>query len=147
MQPEYNTLLLLPFILLTAFAAAYFAKLKGRDPILWFVIGFLFTIPALILLYLLPDSNESDVTMTVSEPDPSLTPSPTKVIERLPDENKLWYYLDQEHEQMGPVSVVALRDLWNTGLLEPGSLVWTEGMSKWETIEELPELREILNKS
>jgi hypothetical protein len=47
---------------------------------------------------------------------------------------------------VGPVSIIALRELWNRGLLELNSYVWTDGMEKWEKVDHLPELKIVLNK-
>jgi hypothetical protein len=41
-----------------------------------------------------------------------------------------WFYTN-DGQQMGPVSIAALRDLAAQGSLQPADLVWTEGMSTW----------------
>ena len=85
--------------------------------------------------------------MTVSAPDPSLQSYPPSInSKRQEEEDKLWYYLDVNHHQMGPVSIIALRELWNTGLLELTSYVWTEGMLQWEKVDDLSALKEALSK-
>lgn len=148
--------ILLSFILLLVIASltSYYAIRKGRNPIVWFVLGLLLGIFApLILLFLSKVKPEGNglPTMTVSQPDPSLAhlphppPSPEEVT-RLQEENKLWYYLDQDHQQIGPVSVVGLRELWNRGKLDLNQYVWSEGMEKWEKVDNLPELKSVLNK-
>ena len=47
---------------------------------------------------------------------------------------------------MGPVSVIALRELWNRGELEMNQYVWSSGMDKWEKVEDLSELQNALNQ-
>lgn len=146
---------LLSFILLLVIASftAYYANRKGRNPILWFIIGVLLGIFApLILLFLSTVKPvDSDIpTMSVANPDPSLdqldqTP-PQVNLQQSEEENKLWYYLDQSHQQMGPVSVIALRELWNRGQLEITSYVWSDGMDQWQKVDNLPELKKGLNK-
>lgn len=146
---------LLSFILLLVIASftAYYANRKGRNPILWFIIGVLLGIFApLILLFLSTVKPvDSDIpTMSVANPDPSLdqldqTP-PQVNLQQSEEENKLWYYLDQNHQQMGPVSVIALRELWNRGQLEITSYVWSDGMDQWQKVDNLPELKKGLNK-
>lgn len=148
---------LLSFILLLiiASATAYYASKKGRNPLLWFIIGVLLGVFApLILLFLSwmqsDQKNGESPGMTVSNPDPSLQNLPQIPLEVDPAaneiENKLWYYLDQHHEQMGPVSVIALRDLWNHGQLELNSYVWSDGMDQWQKVDNLPQMKEVLNK-
>jgi hypothetical protein len=41
-----------------------------------------------------------------------------------------WYYTTN-NQQMGPVSWDELRQLASTGLLQPGDMVWKEGMVDW----------------
>ncbi len=154
--PSYNDpqLNILFFILLLpiAGAAAYYAKRKGRNPLFWFVIGVLLGIFSLLILWLLPhvssnqdQEGEARPTMTVSNPDPSLHHSTSVEIVRPLEEDKLWYYLDQHHQQMGPVSIVALRELWNRGQLDLESYVWAEGMAQWQKVDHLPNLKTVLN--
>lgn len=142
-----------------AFYTAHYARMHGKNPLLWFIIAILLGFLApLILLFLTRGVNGVDrtgrmdrdgyPTMTVSSPDPSVEREavlPEHVL--LPEEEKLWYYLDQNHQQIGPVSVVALRELWNRGLLELNQYVWSEGMKDWEKVEQLPNLQKILNRS
>lgn len=148
--------MIVSFIILVIIASltAYYADRKGRSFTIWFILGVLLGVFAPLILFFLPslrgeDVDEGQPTMTVSKPDsslerlsPPLAPVPTWKEE----EDKLWYYLDQEHQQMGPVSIVALRDMWNRGLLELNSYVWTEGMGQWQKVEQLPELKDALSK-
>ncbi len=148
--------MIVSFIILVIIASltAYYADRKGRSFTVWFILGVLLGVFAPLILFFLPSLREEDVgegqpTMTVSRPDPSLeliSPPLAPVPVWKEEENKLWYYLDQEHQQMGPVSMIALRDMWNRGLLELNSYVWTEGMGQWQKVEQLPELKEALSK-
>jgi len=156
MPSHSNPDVLLSFILLLIIASftAYYANRKGRNPLLWFVIGILLGIFApLILLFLSPHKGDTaqngKLTIKVSNPDSSLLDlsQTSPQIELKPsEEDKLWYYLDQDHQQMGPVSLVALRELWNRGQLELNSYVWSNGMEEWQKVEELPELKKCLSK-
>jgi len=150
--------MLLSFILLLIIASftAYYANRKGRNPLLWFIIGVLLGIFAPLILMFFPavkneGSKNGIPTMTVSRPDSSLEhlsqPPPSEDdLKRQEEENKLWYYLDESHQQVGPVSIIALRELWNRGQLELNSYVWSEGMAQWEKVDNLPELKAALNK-
>lgn len=137
------------FLLIVGSFTAYYANQKGRNPSLWFFIGIMISFFAPLILWFLPSiKNDSDVavgpSMTVLNPDPFPTQKKEKSGEeegRSPDEeNHLWYYLDEDDEQMGPVSLLALRELWNRGELELSSYVWSGGMEKWKKVEELPDL-------
>lgn len=146
---------LLSFILLLVIASftAYYANRKGRNPLLWFIIGVLLGIFAPLILLFLSSVKpvDSDIpTMSVANPDPSLdqvvqTPAQSD-FQQNEEENKLWYYLDQNHQQMGPVSIIALRELWNRGQLEITSYVWSDGMEQWQKIDHLSELKKSLSK-
>ena len=141
LQHKAALLTLVGLILIATFTA-YFANQKGRNPFTWFGLGFFFGIFGLIILYFLPNLHSTGPAMALSKPAPSLNPpAPIIEIERTADEDKLWYYLDKDHAQMGPVSVIALRDLWNRGLLNSESLVWSEGMDEWQKVEALPGLK------
>jgi hypothetical protein len=41
---------------------------------------------------------------------------------------------------------VALRELWNRGKLELNNYVWSDGMEKWEKVDNLPDLKDVLNR-
>lgn len=149
-----TTQLIISFFILLIIASltAYYADRKGRSFTIWFILGVLLGVFAPLILFFLSSNNGSNKkndipSMSVSKPDPSLqiaaSPPP---VEFKGNEDKLWYYLDKDHQQMGPVSIVALRDLWNRGLLELTSYVWSQGMNDWLKVEQLPELKAALNK-
>ncbi len=155
-DPQSNIVMIIIFALIIACCTAYYANRKGRNPIIWFILGILLGIIAPLILLFLPTvnggRNVEKPTMSVSNPDPLLRqqpplppPSPAE-LKHQEEEEKLWYYLDQQHQQMGPVSIVALRELWNTGRLNLNSYVWTNGMSQWEKVDQLSELKVALNK-
>jgi hypothetical protein len=151
---DSNMLLSLLLLLIVASFTAYYANRKGRNPLLWFILGVLLGIfaPLILMFFSSIKNGRSDnglPTMTVSKPDPSLQHlplAPTSEELKQQEENKLWYYLDQNHQQMGPVSIIALRELWNRGQLELNSYVWTDGMEKWEKVDNLSDLKAALNK-
>lgn len=157
-MPHIDLGTLLIFILYNIIVAgitAYYANLRGKNPLLWFVIGMVTGVFALLILLLFqPVKKESEKdelpTMTVLEPDPALKEASSHEPDELKlqeGEDKLWYYLDQNHQQVGPVSVIALRELWNRGQLELNHYVWTAGMQQWEKVNQLPELKLLLNKT
>lgn len=131
------------FIVSTVFAfiCAYYAEKKGRYPLGWFILGFLFTIFSLIVLFFLSPLKQEEAGSSTAVVKDELKGPPPAPIEFTKEEDRLWYYLDQNHQQMGPVSMVALREEWNRGLLELNSYVWADGMEKWEKVDQLPELK------
>jgi hypothetical protein len=161
--PEISTNMLLMnavFLFLIGVCTAYYAQQKGRSPFLWFLLGFGFGIFAPLVLFFISyftnKSKTEEPTMTVSLPDPVLENkvSPSEIethtqtaVELQPDENKLWYYLDAQHQQMGPVSIIALREMWQVGTLNLKSYTWSEGMNEWKRVDELPELKALLNRA
>lgn len=154
-MPQSDIQFLPGFILLILISAAtsYFASRKGRSPTIWFILGLLFGPFAPLVLLLLPSvkSGEDGMpSMTMLPPDPSSERGSLQNLDSKSlndEENKLWYYLDQNHEQVGPVSIIALRDLWNRGLLEMNQYVWSDGMVNWEKIANLPDLQASLNRA
>lgn len=145
-RPETNLLLSFILLLVIAGLTAYYADRKGRNAFLWFVIGVLLGVIAPIILYFLPSPKAEEPNKPSGVVYPPAPPSDEKQsVEQsvMPLENdRLWYYLDGNHQQYGPVSVIALKDLWDTGTLDLNSFVWTEGMEKWDRVDNLPKLKE-----
>lgn len=153
---EPNTVqLVVSFLVSTIFAfiCAYYAEKKGRYPLGWFILGFFFALISLIVLFFLPPLKKEDAGQPAetqplgsSQAKEELKESLPPPFDRSKEENRLWYYLDQNHEQIGPVSLIALRELWDRGLLELNSYVWSEGMEKWERVDQLPDLKAAFKK-
>lgn len=45
--------------------------------------------------------------------------------------NKMYYYLDEESQQIGPLSMEKLLKMRQAGIITDETLVWTEGLEKW----------------
>lgn len=43
----------------------------------------------------------------------------------------MWYYIDNQGQQVGPISVESLKNLAAQGAIHQQSLVWTEGLDQW----------------
>jgi len=131
---------------------AYYANRMGKNPLLWFVISLLLGIFSPLILFLFSsikpkEGGRQTPSMTASNPDlsaPNLSQSSKNEVNFPSDfsseEKRVWYYLDQEHQQVGPVSLSVLRNRWKCGELKLSSYVWSEGMKEWEKVENLPEL-------
>lgn len=47
-----------------------------------------------------------------------------------------WYY-EQNNQQEGPIDAATFERLVRDKIIEPDTLVWTQGMAKWQALEEL----------
>ncbi len=120
---------------------AYLAKGRGRDPTKWFFVGMMGGIFGLIALYLFPII-EPEASKT-DKPVPQIVP-PEPVVDELAIAN--WYYLDAEHNTLGPVPLDMLKQLFRDGSMTLRSYVWCKGMEGWNRIEALPELKSRFDK-
>src|SRR3954468_19785990 len=50
-----------------------------------------------------------------------------------------WYY-SKGGEQKGPVEQQELQRLLSTGEVQPGDLVWRDGLANWQPAQHVPEL-------
>ncbi len=115
-----------------AFICSHFAKKRGRNPLYWFIWGALFGVFALAALFILPVKKKA---APASAKGPALMPllqvvAPTHM-------GKLWYYLDQQRQQCGPVSFDGLSKQWTDGKLHLHSLVWNDELENWKRLEEV----------
>ena len=115
-------------------ASSYFAKQRGRDPFAWFLIGMFLGVLGLLLLFLLPP-------LAVQAPaiEEEVEEVPPQE-EEMPDRLKAWYYLDQDRNQIGPLSYNQLKK----ANINEDTLLWSEGMPEWKAVKELPHMKEAL---
>lgn len=144
---------LLMMILLVALGTAYYAFRLGKNPGLWFFLGILLGAIAPMILFTLsfyenPEKEENDPTMTASQHDQSLSAKSLEEIDPviIQEESKLWYYVGEGGKQIGPVSILGLAELWNTGRIDLNSYVWAKGMTDWSQIGKLTDLVSLLRK-
>lgn len=130
-----QVLTILLFCIVIGVSCSRHARTRGRNPQLWFWIGFIFGILGLIALFLLPSlaiqKKRSSVKLRPLPEIPSLLKAkdPTHA-------QKLWYYLDQEQNQLGPMSLNALTQAWETKKIDKSTYIWNELMDNWQTCEE-----------
>lgn len=129
--------LLIPILcwILVGWACSLIAEKKGRDPIVWFYLGVFFSFIALLILYFLPAYKK-----------PKTSPKPEPIDHKEPITNECWFYLNQDHDQVGPVPLQQLKSLWKEGILGSESYVWSEGMKKWDRIISLSLLHQTLTE-
>lgn len=51
--------------------------------------------------------------------------------------DKLWFYLDPTHQQVGPVSYNAIANAFMQGTISQATYVWHENLTEWKKLEEL----------
>lgn len=139
-----------------ACACAFLAKWQGRNTPLWFILGLLFPVIALILLFLLPLPikggrkktplfNQRPQTTNQTEKKGQKTggvviditpPDPFKEV-KTDIASTCWYYLEKGHEQRGPMSFEAFKRAWKEGRITPTTYVWNESLTEWKLFSEL----------
>lgn len=50
-----------------------------------------------------------------------------------------WYYADAQRQRQGPLSSAQLQQLQEQGRIEPDTLVWRDGMSQWQPLQDVAE--------
>lgn len=126
------------FYFLIGGATAYIAKQRGRDPIIWFIIGLFLGIFGILLLFILPPVVEEG--QQTNEPpavNSSTFQAPAITHDYLV---KDWYYYDGERTRQGPIRFEELRELWKASQINEESFVWSDGMSGWQKIEQVQNL-------
>ena len=118
---------------------AHFAKKRSKNPYLWFVLGALFGLVALVILFILPKGKLKK--MPFLKPKPHAKKSmPLAALKRTDAHEKRWYYLDAEHKQVGPMEFTDLTKVFKEKQVGRESFIWGEGMADWKKLTELPEL-------
>jgi hypothetical protein len=122
--------------LATGALCAYLAHRAGSNFYIWFFIGFMFGIlgvfGAFTLLAIssrkkkLPKYEQKISIPSLSAPQTIQGPS-----------DKFWYYLNPEHKQVGPMSLVGLTNAWQQGKISLTTYVWNEELPGWKPLQDL----------
>ncbi len=125
-----QTFLTILLSLVLGWGCSHIARQRGRNPMNWFIAGVFFGVFALAALFLFPKRNKSEaVPLPQSLPKLAvLSPSHAE---------KLWYFLDEEKTQCGPMSLDALSEAWRKGKVKENSYVWNELMENWQLFHEV----------
>jgi len=107
---------------------ARFAQKKGLNPRNWYIAGVLFCALAFIVLLFRRKKN-------LKIPDPVYKPELIPIY--LPQQENLWYYLDETGQQFGPISLQALTRAWEDKKVQEESYVWNEGLEDWKKFKEV----------
>ncbi len=109
--------------------SAYIAYRRGRNPYIWFFVGFVFGIFGIMAIFFAP-SGKKKAASTVPI---AIQPEPT--IQGPKD--KFWYYLDPSNQQQGPMSHDALTSAWKQGIVTPATYVWNEELTEWKLLKDM----------
>lgn len=112
------------------------AKRKGRNPTVWFFIGALFGLMGLLILFFQSPIEKEQL------PPPRPLPSKEDRYKQ-----KLWYYLDKQDQQIGPMSYSVLESSFLEEKINSETLVWNEDFDDWKEIKSLELFRELLTTS
>lgn len=132
---------------------AYIAPSRGKKPLLFFFLGFLFSFfPFLYLLSLEKTQQElSQEDMAKKEQgrrDENLITQiqscENAFIES--EKEKTWFYVNSDREKES-ISFVELRKFWKQGVVNETTWVWSKGMSQWAKIKDLVYLHALLSSS
>lgn len=127
-MPQINFFATLALSGLIGALSAYLAIRQGRNPYLWFFIGIFFGLLGILVMCFAPGKQK-----------PKQTPLPqAPLVEEIiiGPSDKFWYYLDEAHEQKGPMSFSALNKTWKQGTITAQTLVWNEDFSDWTPLKD-----------
>jgi hypothetical protein len=110
------------------------AKRRGQHPLIWFVLGLLLGIFALIFLCFMPLRKKKPIPIVQNIPTIKYPPLNILHADHM---DKLWYFLDEQKTQFGPMSFNALNRAWNEGKVKNHTFVWNEAMENWQRFEEV----------
>ncbi|MEM8728101.1 MAG: DUF4339 domain-containing protein [Chlamydiota bacterium] len=108
------------------------ARNRGRNPLIWFALGIILGLIAVIVLYILPSKRVvAPVEILSGKQDGAPSDSASET---------LWYYLDRNNRRYGPMSFDALKNARDSDRIDRSTYVWNENMKGWETLESLSDL-------
>lgn len=112
------------FWIFFGFLTSYLAKKKGRHSGLWFVLGLFLGIIGVAIAFLLPR--------------PKVKEKAAVTVEVIKAKMPEWYYLTSGNEQSGPHE--DLKPYWQNKTINENTLVWSEGMTTWKQLNQIPNL-------
>ncbi len=131
--------------------SAYVAKRKGKNPLVWFAMGTLFSVLGLMILLMLPKNKDDEDKSTLApvhsmssegglhaEEEGFNEPSPS--VKRIkPDPTLQWHYIfesDNIVEVRGPMSIDELRKAVVNLKLPITTFIWCDEFPDWTPISE-----------
>jgi|ERR1700722_7469427 len=127
-----HTFLSILLSLMLGWGCSQLARQRGRSPLYWLIAGALFGIFALIVLFLLPMRKRQAPSIAIP-----VQTIPKFAILSPSHQEKLWYFLDEQRAQVGPMSFDALGKARNEGKVGENTYVWNEAMENWQRFQEV----------
>lgn len=136
MLSKMQLLNVLLFALFFGVLSAHLAKKQRRNPLTWFLVGFFLGLFGVGLICSLPfvERWKAQRKHKPVLPLRHVQPPPP------PERSHIWYYLDAQHQEKGPIELPDLVQIWKEKQLGKNSYVWSAGMPEWKKLSELPEL-------
>ncbi len=112
---------------------AFYAKQRSKNPFFWFTICFTLGLGALIAFILHPHikkmfkKDQKEVPKDVLKAPVIKTPTFSTFS---PD--TIWYYLDKDDNQNGPMSLKKIQALQEENIIHSDIYIWTEAFSQWK---------------
>ncbi len=123
---------------LFGYSCSQIARNKGRHPGYWFLIGLLFGLLALLAIALLPPPGRASTLFRQrAQRPPPVTKIPKLATIDPAQAHPIWYYLDREKTQLGPMSFDALTRDWREGKVTDRTWVWNERLENWKPLNEV----------
>ncbi|NGX33738.1 MAG: hypothetical protein K1060chlam1_00079 [Candidatus Anoxychlamydiales bacterium] len=158
---------ILPVIcwLFCAITSSKLAYKKNRDTQTWFILGLFFGIIALAIIYFLKPlkiirniqkkSNQSLANhFSILKPLKIIRNIQKKSNQSLANhfsilktDNNYWYYLDNEKNQIGPMSLKKLYDIYLKEKISNYTYVWNDSMDTWKKLIDISSLSKLLKNS
>lgn len=122
----------------------YLAHKKGKNPYIWFFIGLFFGALGILALYVFGRTKKQ-----AKKEEPHVQYEPLVINPKAnPTPLTLWYYLNHQHQQCGPVSFSGLKNEIQEGTITSSTYVWSEELDNWKQIKDIPYFsEEIKNRS
>lgn len=147
---DHNSMVIMMIIaLIGGISAALIAKNKGRNPLIWFFLTLLCVPLGLFILCLLSPATKREEQKVPAETLPRQASSEAAFSDdlggemndlhsrRLPTNQAIdWYFIDQNLETVGPLSMDQLRKALIDRHLDPTTYIWCEEFSDWTQISE-----------
>ncbi|NGX33486.1 MAG: hypothetical protein K1060chlam4_01555 [Candidatus Anoxychlamydiales bacterium] len=142
----FNTVFPVICWLFCAINSSKLAYKRKRDTQLWFILGLLFGIVALAIIYFLkPLKSFKKNTQRISK---RISTKPLiNHFAVLKTDNNYWYYLDNTKKQIGPMSLEKLYDFYLKQKISNYTYVWNDTMDNWKKLKEISSLSKILKKT
>lgn len=126
-----NTKLLVLIYLALGLVNGYYAKKLNKNPYLWFSLGVLFGIWSLITLFFLNYKSNMEKRKNIQK---HLLNEIIK--KQILTDSKLWYYLNSENKEIGPISSTKLNTLYNSGTISKITYIWNEELEDWKFLKD-----------